>query len=168
MQKIREAVLSLTVDNLHTEIKEEPVNDAYEKHGEDALKVNKIAPNATKLTKDAKTFPPKKCVRCGLDFVPYHNVQKQCIVCRNEFAHRAKIKIESPVEKHKELIKCRECGNEFMYKVTKLEKYCSPECRKKRANRQSLECIRRKQGKAISTTKINPLTGRPEHNDPFN
>lgn len=74
------------------------------------------------LNKNKKTFKPKKCKICGIEFMPKTSVNKFCsprCAYLNDLEKRSK---------KNGLKKCKNCGKKFE-PYTSLDKFCSANCR---------------------------------------
>ena len=118
-------------------------------------------------------YTSKNCGFCGKDFIPWRHNQKLCSDCKtNNTSHKSIAFISGENKIVRVPKKCIQCGKEFIWERSPSEKTCSNTCRsehnKTYTKKYNKEWILRHKTKRIEPNKINPVTGRPNTNNPFN
>lgn len=82
--------------------------------------------------------PIERCLVCFEDFVPKHGEKTCSLYCRGRRAIQLQKRNRERNKKVYPLRKCDGCGEEFR-PLSKVNKYCNVECRKKQYMRQIAE-----------------------------
>ena len=141
-------------------LKEKVTENTISRESGQSIALDSARANGVHPLKGKKAFTAalKICRKCGKEYKPSSNVQKDCDQCR--------------IPKIKQAKCCKECGLEFFPEHGKMQ-YCSEECSEKINTKNKHDSYLRAKKlnmntKLVNGKPLNPKTGRPDYNDPFN